>query len=139
MDGTEPAIVDLPKGSNDIVSDTMIVEETENSSSFTQSKEVIVIFLSTCIPIWQLLKCVSINVSILQVMDNVDIDLVNVPKEATTLGHEPMLLEGTKTEKVHIGAVSSRHNKPKKKNTRYLVPLQLTAISLRWIERYLVQ
>jgi hypothetical protein len=80
MDGTEPAIVDLLKGSNDIGSDTMIVEETENSSSFTQSKEVIVIFFSKCIPIWQLLKCVSINVSILQVMDNVDIDLVNVPK-----------------------------------------------------------
>jgi hypothetical protein len=44
MDEPDPAIVDLPKESNDIGSDAMIVEETENSSSFTQSKEVIVIF-----------------------------------------------------------------------------------------------
>jgi hypothetical protein len=44
MNGTEPAIVDLLKESNDIGSDTMIVEETENSSSFTQSKEAIAIF-----------------------------------------------------------------------------------------------
>jgi hypothetical protein len=44
MNGTEPAIVDLLKESNDIGSDTMIVEEIENSSSFTQSKEAIAIF-----------------------------------------------------------------------------------------------
>jgi hypothetical protein len=55
-----------------------------------------------------------------QVMDNEEMDLVHVPKEATTLGPEPMLLEGildsqscTKTEEVHKGAVSSRHNKTK--------------------------
>jgi hypothetical protein len=54
MNGTEPAIVDLLKESNDIGSDTMIVEETENSSSFTQSKEAIAIFFSICIPIWNL-------------------------------------------------------------------------------------
>jgi hypothetical protein len=56
MDEPDPAIVDLPKESNDIGSDAMIVEETENSSSFTQSKEVIVIFFSTRVPIWQFLK-----------------------------------------------------------------------------------
>jgi hypothetical protein len=53
-----------------------------------------------------------------QVMDNEEMDLVHVPKEATTLGPEPMLLEGildsqncTKTEEVHKGTVSSRHNR----------------------------
>jgi hypothetical protein len=60
-------------------------------------------------------------------MDNVEMDLVDVPKEATTLGPEPMLLEGTldsqsctRTEEVHRGAVSSRHNKPKKANTEVI-------------------
>jgi hypothetical protein len=58
-------------------------------------------------------------------MDNVEMDLVDVPKEATTLGPEPMLLEGTldsqsgtRTEDVHRGAISSRHNKPMKANTK---------------------
>jgi hypothetical protein len=47
-------------------------------------------------------------------MDNVEMNLVDVPKEATTLGLEPMFLEGTldsqsctKTEEVHRGAVNS--------------------------------
>jgi hypothetical protein len=44
MDVTKPATVDLPKESNVVGSTAMIVEETENSSSFTQSKVVIVIF-----------------------------------------------------------------------------------------------
>jgi hypothetical protein len=35
MNGTKPAIVDLPKESNDIGSDAMIVEEIENPSSYT--------------------------------------------------------------------------------------------------------
>jgi hypothetical protein len=61
-------------------------------------------------------------------MDNVEMDLVDVPKEATTLGPEPMLLEGTldsqsftKIEEVHREAVSSRHNKPKKANTKVIL------------------
>jgi hypothetical protein len=60
-------------------------------------------------------------------MDNVEMDLVDVPKEASTLGPEPMLLEGTldsqsctKTEEVHRGTVSSRHNKPKKANNEVI-------------------
>jgi hypothetical protein len=44
MDVTESAIIDLPKEPNDVGSAAMIVEERGNSSSFTQSKEVIVIF-----------------------------------------------------------------------------------------------
>jgi hypothetical protein len=54
-------------------------------------------------------------------------DLVDVPKEATTLGPEPMLLEGTldsqscsRTEEVHRAAVNLRHNKPKKANTEVI-------------------
>jgi hypothetical protein len=63
-------------------------------------------------------------VAILQVMDNIKIDLVDVPKEATTLGPGLMLLEGTldsqsctKTDEVHRGAVILWHNKPKKAST----------------------
>lgn len=50
MAGTDTDIVDAPKESNDIGSDAMLVEETENSSSFTQSNEVIANF-STHVPI----------------------------------------------------------------------------------------
>jgi hypothetical protein len=46
MDVTESVIVDFSKEPNDIDSDAMMVEETQNSSSFTRSKEVIVILLS---------------------------------------------------------------------------------------------
>jgi hypothetical protein len=44
MDVTESVIIDFSKEPNDIDSDAMMVEETQNSSSFTRSKEVIVIF-----------------------------------------------------------------------------------------------
>jgi hypothetical protein len=66
-------------------------------------------------------------VAISQVMGSVKTDLVDVPKEATTLCPQPMLLEGTldsqsctKTEEVHRGAVISRHNKPKKASTNVI-------------------
>jgi hypothetical protein len=38
-------IVNAPNESNDIGSEAMLVEETENSSSFRQPNEVIAIFL----------------------------------------------------------------------------------------------
>jgi hypothetical protein len=85
MNGTEPAIVDLLKESNDIGSDTMIVEETENSSSFTQSKEAIAIFSLYVFP-YGILKFCFNKCCNLHVMDNVEMVLVDVPKEATSLG-----------------------------------------------------
>jgi hypothetical protein len=50
MDVTESAIVDFSKEPNNIDSAVMIVEETQNSSSFTQSNEVIVIFFLHVFP-----------------------------------------------------------------------------------------
>jgi hypothetical protein len=44
MDGIEPTTVDITKEYNNMDSDAMMVEETQNSSSFTQLTEVIVIF-----------------------------------------------------------------------------------------------
>jgi hypothetical protein len=44
MDRIEPATVDVTKESNNMGSDAVMVEETQNSSSFTQSTEVIAIF-----------------------------------------------------------------------------------------------
>jgi hypothetical protein len=50
MDVTESTIVDFSKEPNNIDSAVMMVEETQNSSSFTQSNEVIVIFFLHIFP-----------------------------------------------------------------------------------------
>jgi hypothetical protein len=115
MDGAETYIVDVPKQSNGIVSYMMLVEATENSSIFTQSKEVIDIFYYTKSHITNF-EIYLVTLS--QVMDNVEMDLVDVSKEGTFLGHEAMVLEGTEdtqsTKPHRCIHGNSRHNKPKK-------------------------
>ena len=57
-------------------------------------------------------------------MDNLELDLVDVTKDATTIGPETTLLEGVLDSQIfiqpndmHTGKINSRHNKPKKANT----------------------
>jgi hypothetical protein len=65
LDDAKSTTDDVPKESNSIGSNAMMVEETENSSNFTQLTEMIVIFFSTCIPIWKSLKFILVNFAIL--------------------------------------------------------------------------
>jgi hypothetical protein len=61
----------------------------------------------------------------LQIMGNIDMDFVDVPKQATNVGYGSTILsEGTldsrtftQPKEVHTGTINLRHNKPKKANT----------------------
>ncbi|KAM0826346.1 hypothetical protein ACQ4PT_068928 [Festuca glaucescens] len=97
MDAPETHIADASKEPIHIRlgSDTTLVEETNNSSGFTQAKEVI---------------------------DNIAMD-VDVPKEANPVGPEAIFMEGTldsntstNPNEVHTEIIIARHNKPKKSN-----------------------
>jgi predicted nucleotidyltransferase component of viral defense system len=91
-----------------------------------QQNKVIVFIFYACfyMPMFKF-YFVSINfahkiVALLQVMNNIDMDVFNVPEQGTIVEPNTMFLEDTSQAFTHAKVVHLRHNKTKKANTHVI-------------------